>query len=188
MRRRLGLVLSLALSLAGTPQVGARPLFGDWVLYVDPSARFSLRYPRGWQVREDLFEAWVAFYRDHPREGTSFLVFPRTALPGDLDPDRATRAALVSVAGLGRYHNLRFRHRATSQGLGIFSLRGEAGWKDQGGRNMRAVFAAVVVRPPVHGGDTQLSHLLLARASEEEWSRQEPLFLEMLRDFKWMGG
>jgi hypothetical protein len=185
-RRSLGLILSLA--LLATPQLGAGPAFGDPVLHVDPSARFSLRHPRGWQVHEDLSEGWVAFYRDHSREGTSFLVFSRTALPGDLDPDRAPRVTLISVAGLGRYRNLRFRHRSTSHGPGIFSLRGEAGWKSQDGRNVRAVFVAVVARPPVHGGDTQLSYLLLAQAPEEDWPRQEPLLLEMLRDFKWLGG
>jgi len=168
--------------------VAVAAVSADRVLYVDPAARFSVRYPRSWQVREDLFEGWVAFYRDHPREGASFLVFPRTSLPGDLDADRAVRSALVAVAGLDRYQNFRFRHRVTSRGLGIFSVRGEASWKSLGGRNMRAVFVAVVVRPAVHGGDTQLSYLLLAQAPEEEWSRQEPLFLEMLRDFKWLGG
>lgn len=134
------------------------------------------------------FEGWVAFYRDHPREGTSFLVFPRTTLPGDLDADRAVRFALVAVAGLDRYRHFRFRHRVTSQGLGIFSVRGEAGWKSLRGRNMRAAFVSVIARPPVHGGDTQLFYLLLAQAPEEEWPREEPVLLEMLRDFKWMGG
>lgn len=162
---------------------------GDWVLYIDPAARFSVRYPRGWQVREDLFEGWVAFYREHPREGTSFLVFPRTTLPGHLGPDRAVRSALAVVAGLDRYQHFRFRHRVTPQGLGIFSVRGEAGWKSQGGRRrVRAAFASVLARPPVHGGDTQLFYLLLAQAPEEEWPRHEPVFLEILRDFKWTGG
>ncbi len=160
----------------------------DRVLYVDPAARFSVRYPRGWQAREDLFEGRVAFYRNHPREGPSFLVFPGTTLPGDLGPDRAVRSAPVAVAGLERHEHFQFRHRVTSQGLGVLSARGEARWKSCRGRNMRAAFLCVIARPPLHGGDTQLFYLLLAQAPEEEWRRDEPVFLEMLRDFKWMGG
>jgi len=160
----------------------------DRVLYVDPSARFSLQYPRGWHVKEDVVDGWVSFYRDHPRDGTAFVVFPRTTLAGDPDPTSATEQVLRGVAGLARYRDLRYRHRVTDFGLGVYEVRGEATWTGNGRVAMRATFVARLARPPVHGGNTAVFYLLLAQAPDREWSRWERTLTEMLRDFKWMGG
>lgn len=175
----LGVFLSLALGL---------PFSSDWVVYVDPSARFSVRYPRGWHIQEDPVDGWVAFYRDRPREGTAFVVFPGTRLSGDLEPEVAVRETLMREAGLGRSADVRLRQRITPQGQGIYTVRGEVTWRGAAGIRMRAVFLTVVARPPVHGGDTLVFYLVLAQAPEREWPRWERTLTEMLRDFKWMGG
>lgn len=169
----------------GAHAAGGDP--GNWVLYVDPSARFSVRYPRGWQVREDFLSGRTTFYREDPEEGAAFSVFPRTEAPGDVDAGALTRWALESMAELRRYPSLQYRHR-TDERSGVVHVRGEATWTNLRGRSMRALFALLAGRPPVHGFPAQLFYLLLAQAPEREWRRWEPTLVEMLRDFKWTGG
>ncbi len=181
------MVLLVALLVVGLAAHAAVGDPGNWVLYVDPSARFSVRYPRGWQVREDFLSGRTAFYRNNPDEGVAFLVFPRTEAPGDVDAGALTRWALASVAELHRFPSLQYRHR-TEERSGVVHVRGEATWTTGRGRPMRALFTLLAGRPPVHGFPAQLFYMLLAQAPEREWRQWEVTLVEMLRDFKWIGG
>ncbi len=178
----------MAYLLAALLLLAPVPPGSDWVLYFDPSGRFSMSYPRGWQVREDPVEGSVAFVRDSLEEGTSFSVFPRRFVQGDPGPEATAREVLTTFAGLGQYPNLRVRQRVEHLGSGIYSVRGEARWTSASGQALRAVFVCVLARPPVHGFDTQVFYLLLGRAPDREWSRWEATLTRMLREFRWLGG
>jgi hypothetical protein len=174
------------------PGAGAPPVQTtvDTQTYRDPGGRFSIDYPVGW--RQQLMEAgFVAFFKDHPEEGTSFVLHPQAQLQGARNGREMIQ--LLSTEFRKRYPDLQIlgqevRRVNASQFYTVEAAILETAWTNLRGERMRARVAFVVYALHAQGMERQTLLAYWAyQAPEVAWDAMRPVFTTMYQSYTGFG-
>ncbi|MDR7511661.1 MAG: hypothetical protein QN147_06530 [Armatimonadota bacterium] len=154
--------------------------------YTDPGRRFTMNYPAGWRV-QTIEGGFVAFFKDHPDEGTSFLVHPWATMQGTQGGRQVAQMMLRTFQR--RYPDVQVigqDHRALGQGgvrVDVAIL--EIVWTNVRGERMRgrtAIVAAFVTLPGIQTNQTTI-HFWHYQAPEVAWEAMTPVFTQMYQSY-----
>jgi hypothetical protein len=154
--------------------------------YRDAGGRFMIDYPVGW--RNQLLEGgFVAFFKDHPEEGISYVVHPWAELSG---PYSGTQALNLFVSAMRkRYPDLQIigqdvKNIQRQQMLRVDQVIVEATWTNLRGERMRARVAIVVGAMTAPGlSPRSIINYWAFQAPEVAWDSMQSVFIQMHQSY-----
>lgn len=154
--------------------------------YNDPGRRFTLDYPVGWRV-QTTEGGFVAFFKDHPEEGTSFLVHPWATMQSTIGGREA--AQLVLKIFRGKYPDTQVTgqdiRRLNRSGVIVDAAILELAWTNLRSERMRGRVAVVIAYaniPGVPSNQTTI-HYWHYQSPEVAWEAMTPVFTQMYQSY-----
>lgn len=160
----------------------------EWLPYRDPGGRFTIDYPAGWRTQL-LENTFIAFYKDHPEEGTAFIHNPYGTLRG-VHTGRSV-AQLFLQGARRKYPDMQVAGqniRTIGKGSGMLLEAAilELAWTNIRGERMRGRVAIVVGSVTMPGVPSEsILHYWGYQSPEITWDAMQSTFVQMYQS--WSG-
>jgi len=179
---------------APAPGPGPRPAPApvEMQSYRDPGGRFAIDYPVGW--RSQLLQGgFIAFYKDHPEEGISFIHNPWGVLRGNFTGRDVAQLWIENARR--KYPDMQIVGQdiktlgKTNAGTVISRVDAailEISWTNLRGERMRGRVAMVAANLQMSGVPNETTlHYWAYQAPEVAWDGMQSIFIQMYQS--WSG-
>ncbi len=156
--------------------------------YRDPGGRFMIDYPVGWRTQL-LQGGFMAFYKDHPEEGISFIHNPWGVLRGAFGGREV--AQLFMDNAHRKYPDMQVLGQDIKQLARNGPIRTDAAilevaWTNLRGERMRGRIAIVATNVQMAGMPNETTlHYWAYQAPEVAWDSMQSIFIQMYQS--WSG-